>query len=471
MTENKLKEFTLEELENELARRRAQSVPMDMTALETSVLDEEKQYGNKALQARLDNLPKETGTSQKCPRCGRKLPVKARQRRRKVQTMSGEVVLYRDYYYCPKCRHGFYPRDEDLGLPTKGTLSREMERRVLDFALNDPYACAAERWNLHFHNLISSNLLRGVVDRVGSEVEECHQAAVHYCLKAPPAQPAKTLVVQTDGSMLPTRGTEPWKESKLAVLFRAEHWLRGTAEQHGILSQKRYVGVLGNQQGFAAVLDIALRMERSLQAETVVWVADGALGNWRLAEQLAPNCVQILDYYHAMEHAMDCAKVLLGEKSPYLTIWQKRIEELLFAHDPQSVLQELEQCLFLAPRKGRGAIKKLLAYYRNNNSRMHYRHYHQKAYPLGSGIVESAHRHVLQRRMKNAGQHWSIPKARTMVALRTAYRTAGPQDFHRALLRAKQLSTKGTIPHWGPVKRRASNRDSSRHIVTHCKAS
>lgn len=38
--------------------------------------------------------------------------------------------------------------------------------------------------------------------------------------------------------------------------------------------------------------------------------------------------------------------------------------------------------------------------------------------PIGSGAVESSARHVVQQRMKRAGQRWSEPGAAAMVALR-----------------------------------------------------
>ena len=40
--------------------------------------------------------------------------------------------------------------------------------------------------------------------------------------------------------------------------------------------------------------------------------------------------------------------------------------------------------------------------------------------PCGSGAVESAHRHVLQKRMKLAGQHWIPDRADRLAQLRAA---------------------------------------------------
>ena len=55
---------------------------------------------------------------------------------------------------------------------------------------------------------------------------------------------------------------------------------------------------------------------------------------------------------------------------------------------------------------------------------------------IDSGIVESSHRHVIQSRMKRAGQHWGTNGAEKMVRLRALYRTTGPCDFYDSLIKS-----------------------------------
>ena len=55
--------------------------------------------------------------------------------------------------------------------------------------------------------------------------------------------------------------------------------------------------------------------------------------------------------------------------------------------------------------------------------RLKYMHYDQamkKDLPIGSGEIESSHRHVVQKRLKIAGAWWKIETANVMLALRTA---------------------------------------------------
>jgi len=67
---------------------------------------------------------------------------------------------------------------------------------------------------------------------------------------------------------------------------------------------------------------------------------------------------------------------------------------------------------------------------------MKYKEFRARGLMIGSGAIESAHRHVIQSRMKKAGQHWTEASGNRMVGLRTAYSTAGEDKFHAAINRA-----------------------------------
>ena len=61
--------------------------------------------------------------------------------------------------------------------------------------------------------------------------------------------------------------------------------------------------------------------------------------------------------------------------------------------------------------------------------------------PIGSGAIESAHRHILQKRLKLAGQHWNPERAVRLAKLRAAQATCGPKAVYGAICRAKNIST------------------------------
>ncbi|MFK7949909.1 MAG: hypothetical protein AB8G11_20130 [Saprospiraceae bacterium] len=62
---------------------------------------------------------------------------------------------------------------------------------------------------------------------------------------------------------------------------------------------------------------------------------------------------------------------------------------------------------------------KLKRYLENNRKRMNYPDFIKRGLLIGSGAIESAHRTVIQKRLKLAGQRWSIQGAKNMLNLRT----------------------------------------------------
>ncbi|MEM8528612.1 MAG: hypothetical protein AAGG68_28495 [Bacteroidota bacterium] len=78
--------------------------------------------------------------------------------------------------------------------------------------------------------------------------------------------------------------------------------------------------------------------------------------------------------------------------------------------------------------------QKLKTYFDNNRSRMDYPAYLKRGLLIGSGAVESAHRTVIQRRTKLAGQWWSEKGAKHTINISTLNMSGHwdrVQNFHR----------------------------------------
>jgi hypothetical protein len=434
----------------ELARRQLAKGPQTLEDIELAAAEGARLAGEELQAANITALPPEDGKPKACPRCKAMVPVKARNRVRMLLTIAGELRLSRNYHYCRACNLGFYPRDLELKLPDEGEVSSAMERRILDFGVNDTFAGAAERWGIHYPMPISSNLVRRVVARVGAHCEAAfsEEHLQRTCLP-PLAEPAPALVVAADGSMLLTR-EDAWRETKVGVIAR----LGSDRDARHFISAPRYVAVLGGKAEFGVKLAAALAVERADEVSKVAWLADGALSNWTLASELCPFAIQILDIIHAVQHGNDCGKALLGEGDPALPLWEARIRSLIDAPTIEPLMRELMDCLpFTSTEVHLAALDNLLGYYRTNQKRMRYAHFKELGLPIGSGMVESAHRHVLQERMKRAGQRWAVSNARQMVRLRAAYRTTGAKRFHWAIreaLHAPKLSRARVVLPNGP---------------------
>lgn len=440
----KIREDALRKLA-ELARKEMAEVS-PLSRMELDIEEDGRRIKQEQMDKKLASLPAENARPKSCPRCGRNARLRTANVPRTFKSLSGTHTISRNYHYCEACKEGFYPRDEFLGLPREGELSSELERRVADFAVNEPYDSAEERWRFHYSLPLSANQFRQVAKRLGQQVEESDEHIFQGAVLAPEETASKTLYVMLDGSMVPMRGE--WNEAKVAVLFREENHLSSREVRRGYVSRARYIASMGGQDVFKQDLRAALKLENAGSAKRVVWVGDGAIGNWNLASLLCPKAEQVLDWCHAVQHGVDCGKVLVGEEDIALPAWKQRIETLLMAGDNEALCSEIRSCRTDASNEGKAAIDNLLRYYETNADRIRYADFLREGLLISSGIVESAHRHVLQIRMKRAGQHWSPKGGRQMARLRAAYRTAGPDRFHTAVRWAYRatLKTRGLIP-------------------------
>src|SRR5690242_11217901 len=144
MTRKKtLNDFSAGDLQHELVARFAdQHFRRGMTMSQMELLawehhGMENPAALRALMALLSRMPLEAPSGKLCPKCGKRTPIKAKDRERSLRSMAGLLTLKRNYHYCDGCLHGWYPVDRTLELPEDGELTSEMEKRVLDFALDD----------------------------------------------------------------------------------------------------------------------------------------------------------------------------------------------------------------------------------------------------------------------------------------------------------------------------------------------
>src|SRR6266508_6874564 len=76
-------------------------------------------------------------------------------------------------------------------------------------------------------------------------------------------------------------------------------------------------------------------------------------------------------------------------------------------------------------------ITKVCAYLEANLERMRYDEYLREGYPIASGVVEGACRHLVKDRLERAGMHWTIPGAQAMLDVRSIY-VSGLWDEYQA---------------------------------------
>jgi len=163
--------------------------------------------------------------------------------------------------------------------------------------------------------------------------------------------------------------------------------------------------------------DVGLSAALRGQAAGAPWI-----GN--LAEMHFPQAVEIVDFYHAVEHLWDVGEALWGNRdtSAATQTWVRRYRRLLKEGRVDLVMGGIERGQAQrAGWLGAEAAKTValnLEYFRRNPSRMRYGRFRQMNLPIGTGAVEGACKHVVQSRFKRPGTRWSGEGLRYMLALK-----------------------------------------------------
>ncbi len=224
------------------------------------------------------------------------------------------------------------------------------------------------------------------------------------------AGPKEPVYVMMDGAMIFTR-EEGWKEMKTGRIFAAKDVV-GIQPKRNAITNSLYVCHLGNHKQFTGKMEAYCD-----EYNHKICVADGAPWIWNWIENAYSETTQILDFYHAAEKLGACAKSYFPEEQQR-KLWLEAQKQRLLNNEVDGVIGTVEQLPSVRNKEARKAREDLLRYYRTNQHRMQYKTYLQQGYLIGSGPIESAHRHVVQHRLKLSGQRWSKPGAQSIVNLR-----------------------------------------------------
>lgn len=220
--------------------------------------------------------------------------------------------------------------------------------------------------------------------------------------------------VMLDGAQFFFR-EEGWKEVKLGRLFSANNHLPESAQRNWV-RDSTYVVHKGSSDVFLEKLSFYID-----SLKETVFIADGAPWIWRWVDAFYPERVQILDFYHAVEHLASFGKCHFKENNEYHTFLTTTKEKLL-NDGIAEVIMELE-AMKPSTKTGKEELRKLLNYFRQHQKRMYYKTFKDKGYFIGSGAIEAAHRHVLQQRLKLSGQRWTEQGFQAVANLRACYKS------------------------------------------------
>ena len=186
--------------------------------------------------------------------------------------------------------------------------------------------------------------------------------------------------------------------------------------------------------GFQSPSDFGIGLRREairrgmVPGKQCVLLIDGASGLEKLGLDYFPDVVQIVDFYHAMEHLQTLIETLWGKEDILGNKRRRHHWKKLLASD--GVERIIKTARRLALRKGNVAgVETVLGYFLHNVLRMQYGTFRAKKYFIGSGVVEAGCRSILGRRCKQSGMFWSQPGAEKVLAFRCIHASKQLDSF------------------------------------------
>jgi hypothetical protein len=387
---------------------------------------------------------RESGHPKSVPcQCGRRRVLKGRVERA-IRTTLGEMNLPERYRYrCPACGSETLVGDELRG---EGYFS-ELAERLMAYTgqkAGGMYEEARKSLKRLMGFEVTAKTVQTVCVRRGERVIAAERESLVAPHEVKAEDRPERLVAGVDGAMIGRvdpahreRASKKkgkvggkgklanfWKEVKTCVIYKID--AAGKA-----IGQKMYYATQAGHDAFGHRVATAAKRAGAEAAKEMVFIGDGAKWVWGLCERefkrFGAKVVQVLDWYHAVEHLWEVARAYYGEMSDLVTPWVKAREGELYNGAVQEVMgaiKAMAQQVGLPPEGAheldrRVVLWRNVGYFEDNAARMKYPEYRARGIPMGSGVVESACRHVVASRLKGPGMRWDEPGAEAILHLRT----------------------------------------------------
>jgi hypothetical protein len=231
-----------------------------------------------------------------------------------------------------------------------------------------------------------------------------------------PQGPAK-LVVSADGAMVPLVGGE-WAEVKTVVVSEVGEKVMVDGKQVVPTHTHSYFSRLSDAERFQRLSLGELTRRRVETADQVAAVNDGAEWIQGFLDYHCPEARRILDFAHAAERICQIGDVVLGEGSATAASWRAKQLHDLKHHGPSDLITKLRS--LAAAHLTVPQVVENLAYLEKRIELMQYPSFLSAGWPIGSGVVESGNKLVVEARLKGAGMHWARASVNAMLSLRNA---------------------------------------------------
>lgn len=291
----------------------------------------------------------------------------------------------------------------------------------MDFGVEHSFGSAAVRFAEHYGWSISPSVLRKCT------LQHAQQSAATK-LPALPA-PRETLITALDGSMVPIVSPAQsgdrrknkkllWREIRVAYARRKED---ASARYGATLESCLGAGLMWRQT--AEQTGLSERTPVHALADGAPWIVE------QCDRQFGERATFLIDFHHVSDYLAAAAQACAGKESSQ---WFEQQKQRLRENRVEDVLTELQRHVEPAPKDSDGQtspVRQAHQYIKERKNWMDYAGALRAGLPIGSGPVESAHRHIVQARVKKAGAWWREHNVEAVVQMRALRSNGGWETY------------------------------------------
>jgi hypothetical protein len=314
----------------------------------------------------------------------------------------------------------FSPLDQELRL-SRSELSPALVEAIVRLGTELPFERVPELVSFFTRVGIGEETARAMTERAGAllvELEAAELAEHEQAPALPPNRDGAMQQVSADGAMVHLV-KEGWAEVKTVAVGMVERTLAGEIHARDV----SYFSRLATAEVFRGQMELELYRRGTSGAQTVCAVMDGAEWLQKLVDWQLPKAVRILDFPHAAEHLTLAAQAVFGAGTAEASEWLGKWRHELRHGEPDRVLaalRSLPTADATDPVAAALTRDEVVGYLEKRRAQIAYREFVAAGYPIGSGMVESANKLVVEARLKGSGMHWARKNVNPMLALRTA---------------------------------------------------
>ncbi len=335
-------------------------------------------------------------------------------RERRITTLCGVIRVKRWVYRCP-CGHNHVPFDTKQKL--RGQWTHRVAEAMCRLAALLDFREASEELSRQGIEVRHTTLHQKVCEW-SEDLSVCEQVETQKLVEN------QRWYVSCDGCR--TNSLDGWKEVKVGCIYRDYPQQGSGAIPSARTSSIRYVASRPDvahfgKELFALATNSGIYQE-AIDTQEIVFIGDGAAWIWNLADEYFPNAVEIVDYRQAKSHLYDVAKHAFGETEiEAIGAWIKATEPHLFDGHITEVVARIRTLGAQNPEVS-DILEREAKYFEKHAKRMRYQAFREKGYQIGSGVIESACKHVIGQRCKQASMRREKPGINAVLGWRCLYK-------------------------------------------------